>query len=626
MPTITTTTRNPRERERKPKGGRKCGCAGAQTCGACGGLETLERPRFFAGQLLTEAELNAAQEYVRSKSRLQNLRLHGPGVVCGLQVTCHECKGWVTVQEGYAIDPCGEDIVVATEHEVNVIDEIRKCRAAERKARDCDPVRTRDRPDCKEEIEHWCVAISYDEVEARPTTALTSSPSGSCSCGGNGNGHSHGNGNGNGKSQCGCGGTATRPTSELGVCEPTRIHESYRIHLYESDEDECRSLSDMLEETALARIIECVGDVFKHLSKRVPASSRKRIVKLSTDVPTTLSEHSAEDLYDDVDRYYWAVRDIYDDDPIGVRCAPVRTRRQREWNPPKSIGEHRPDSAESTGHPLQPSLGDREERTADSQAAYAEYLADNTWSSTTLLMEYLIDCVCLNLMPPCSPPAEDDRLVLACLRVRGDEVIDICNFDCRRHAGAFPSLYHWLSVVPVLTLARYAIGFLCCADVERLVLLLTNVARSQTTQKSRQGIVKNDFAAVKGYRSMAENELSSVMRRVRSIADFSGPTTGELVATPPDEALKLVDDAGGQARVVEVESADAVPEGMKRSYKPFVGEGDRVVLLKHGDEVVGVAHEPKEDRVAVLEAELERLKTRVEGKPTRTSKTQRKDK
>ena len=31
-----------------------CGCV----CPACGGLECLERPRYFAGQLLTEAELN----------------------------------------------------------------------------------------------------------------------------------------------------------------------------------------------------------------------------------------------------------------------------------------------------------------------------------------------------------------------------------------------------------------------------------------------------------------------------------------------------------------------------------------------------------------------------------------
>jgi hypothetical protein len=69
------------------------------------------RPRFFAGQLLTEDDLEALSGYVTAKSRLHNRHLFGAGVVCGLQVTCDPCGGGtVRVAPGYALDCCGNDI------------------------------------------------------------------------------------------------------------------------------------------------------------------------------------------------------------------------------------------------------------------------------------------------------------------------------------------------------------------------------------------------------------------------------------------------------------------------------------------------------------------------------------
>src|SRR5271165_4405020 len=72
-------------------------------CLACTGLQCLDRTRFFAGQLLTEADLNNDQSYWLAKSRLRNRYLHGWGVVCGLQLVCGPCEGWVTIKTGYAI-------------------------------------------------------------------------------------------------------------------------------------------------------------------------------------------------------------------------------------------------------------------------------------------------------------------------------------------------------------------------------------------------------------------------------------------------------------------------------------------------------------------------------------------
>src|SRR6266852_1305673 len=95
------------------------------SCPVCAGLECLERSRYFSGQLLTEAELNSEQAYILAKNRLHNRYLHGSGIVCGLQVSCSACAGAVTIESGYAIDPCGNDIIVCNTQDFNVIQRIR---------------------------------------------------------------------------------------------------------------------------------------------------------------------------------------------------------------------------------------------------------------------------------------------------------------------------------------------------------------------------------------------------------------------------------------------------------------------------------------------------------------------
>ena len=71
-------------------------------CPACGGLECLCRPRFFAGQLLTEADLNRLDHYIVAKNKLHNRYVHGWGVACGMEVVCSVCGDQVVVRAGYA--------------------------------------------------------------------------------------------------------------------------------------------------------------------------------------------------------------------------------------------------------------------------------------------------------------------------------------------------------------------------------------------------------------------------------------------------------------------------------------------------------------------------------------------
>jgi len=82
---------------------------------------TLDRPRYFAGQLVTADTLSQEQDYFRQRLRLQNRMLHGWGTVCGTQV-CRvpiEAGGWepwlVKIKPGYLLGPYGDDILIGCE-------------------------------------------------------------------------------------------------------------------------------------------------------------------------------------------------------------------------------------------------------------------------------------------------------------------------------------------------------------------------------------------------------------------------------------------------------------------------------------------------------------------------------
>src|SRR6266446_7788760 len=101
---------------RASKGGCGCGAThGDCTChtSTCCGLHCFERPNYFCGHLLTDADLTLEQKYVVEKNKLYHRAIDGHGVVCGLRLTCDEtCDGYIHVAEGYAIDACGNDLVV----------------------------------------------------------------------------------------------------------------------------------------------------------------------------------------------------------------------------------------------------------------------------------------------------------------------------------------------------------------------------------------------------------------------------------------------------------------------------------------------------------------------------------
>src|ERR1700730_1578228 len=77
----------------------------------------LTRPRFFNGQLVTAADLQAEQDYSRKMMRRHNRCLFGTGIVTGLRVTLDSSSSTkdepvITVASGGAIAPDGQQLSV----------------------------------------------------------------------------------------------------------------------------------------------------------------------------------------------------------------------------------------------------------------------------------------------------------------------------------------------------------------------------------------------------------------------------------------------------------------------------------------------------------------------------------
>lgn len=84
----------------------------------CETYGAIPRVRYFTGQILSADDLQAEQDYLAHKRRQHNLRLHGTGIVDGLDVTVEsdaESGEWsLNVSPGLALGPSGEEIVVTT--------------------------------------------------------------------------------------------------------------------------------------------------------------------------------------------------------------------------------------------------------------------------------------------------------------------------------------------------------------------------------------------------------------------------------------------------------------------------------------------------------------------------------
>lgn len=449
----------------KPAPARADPCADpAPPCPACGGLKCLCRPRFFPGQLLSDDDLNRLQQYVIDKNRLHNRHLIGWGVACGLEVACSPCDAdSVTVRAGYALSPCGDDIVLCADQSVNVCDLIQRCRP---EPVVCEQPYGQPPTPCRDEIERWVLAVCYDERPARSITALTgagdSIASPGCRCGGS----AGCNCASAGKSGCDCGGgagcgcgarnSAYQPTSNrrklLPQCEPTQICEGYRFTAYKAPAPS-RGLTGLRDTPGISNQ---GGDLmiawlYANRSRFGPLLERVLCCVLrALDLRASIVEGRAVDgaaaviAYRD---YAQALQEFAAEFSLH-RCGFLQETRQKtdaalEW------------SRSRVGAPL--------------AAADQAELAERTRALDGLWLQIATECFCSALLPACPPPSTSNCVPLAVLTVRNGsrcEVLDICNWQERKLLITWPTITYWLSWLPWQRLREW-VARICCDEGRR---------------------------------------------------------------------------------------------------------------------------------------------------------------
>lgn len=391
--------------------------APALLCSTCGMLECVCRPRFFAGQVLTADDLNRLDAYIRAKHRLHNRQLHGFGVVNGLEVTCNPCGDGVSVSCGYALSPCGEDIVVCDTVTVDVCALIKDC---ETPLPPCDPPRQPQQRECSAAEEEWVLAIRYDETPTRgvqPLYGLSGCSCGNAGCGGKAAG-------------CGCGGNAlkcscqtktARPRGAPVQCEPTVICEGYRFEVYRAP---TRHPNDKRggDRSALIERFRCC------------------LEGLLEGLPPTPSEPPTGNL---PGWQLWATR---------VKAHLLQRLQQRP----------------GTNCALIERLATLVIPNANDPAALAAALQ----LLFVVLIDAIFNCLCSALLPPCPLPHDDGRVALATLHVASNpcRVLRVCNWSTHRQiAVTMPALEYWLGSLPIFAALRELLQKACCFDLAGLI-------------------------------------------------------------------------------------------------------------------------------------------------------------
>jgi hypothetical protein len=441
-----------------------------RVCPGCGKLQCLCRPRFFAGQLLSEEDLNRLDCYITEKHKLHNRYLHGWGTVCGLEVRCHSCDDhFVTVSPGYALSPCGEDIVVCQEDTVNVCKKINECRNKERSYDPCKPYSYS--PDCPEQTEDWVLAVRYMERPQRGIAALK-----------------HGDSSCHKLNESRIFKRAAPPQCEPSIVNEDREYEVYRAPSKDPSGDENRwlfgemiermlscidnfmeSFPEMLEEVSYTItndpnigdntvILDSVDKIesgqllniggYPYEEYVVVIGVQNKTVTFEPALSKKFIRNTLVRIVDKDARYNWccnfkqAIAQYLKENP-GYNCQYTKELNNITCPDPK--------------------LSEMEFK--DSWVKAFEELAN-------IVIEVLFNCICSNLMPQCPQPSDDSRVPLAVITVSnnsdGCRILRVCNWPTyRKFLTTFPNLQYWLSWLPVMSLLRVGLQTLCCSAKDR---------------------------------------------------------------------------------------------------------------------------------------------------------------
>jgi hypothetical protein len=580
----------------------------ACTCPVCQGLQLFSSPIYATGGVLTADDLSSEQSFMRAKMRLHNRHLHGWGTVCGLEVVCDDCAGFVRVLPGYAIDPCGNDLVLVDGTPFNLIKAIADCRMTRPKLGACDPYVPPPDPGCADTETYWCVTLRFNELQTAQTATLARqsfAPGGcttgsTCSCGGMGG--------------CTCGGSggvttaalamSATPSSLLGYglpgCSPRRLVECVEIGIVPHD-GPCAPSSTFRRDPGAGLDVRGVGTASNPLFTIPPGSLLGRMTACWNDFSAIIKSRltsadavalsainnggagsTPQAMHDALCRLRQAVLDFM------MLHNPVRCQMLQTLG-----GIKVPDVTEGV-----------------SAGAYAESASPVFRNLLAIALQAFGDCICGTLLPQCPCDPTDMRVPIACVTVRGNQIVDICNHACRHYAGAFPSLFYWLSLVPIGPLVANLVALICCAPdavspaaavVNRLMPMLD---RMDVTGGWRRTLIQNGFSLPRTMLTMARNlNLGGLFGKVAPTSDPVAVAT--LVGQKQDEAMRTLQQQNVQVQIQEVADPNDATLQARSLLTPVVARGGAVTLYVHQGVVAGVG------KGAVVTADVAALHQRI---------------
>lgn len=514
----------------------------APPCPVCGGLRCLCRPRFFPGQLLSDEDLNRLQQYVIDKNRLHNRYLVGWGVACGLEVACSPCDASaVTVRAGYALSPCGDDIVLCADQSVDLCALIQSCRPANPMV--CDPPYSAPPSTCTQGVERWVLAVCYDERPTRGISALTGAgdsvakpgcrcggSAASCTCGGaSGSSGACGCG-GQGSSGCSCSGSSSayQPVRQrrglLPQCEPTQVCEGFRFTAYRAPAPRTGLTGRLSDSSGLGTANPALGGsgdlliawLYANRARFGPLLERTLCCVLrAMDLRATLAENrqlAAAGVVGVYRDYAQALQEFASEFSLH-HCSFVDTVR----------GQYL-DAVQWAGTRMTGQLG-----AADQAELSTRFLQlDGSW------IQIATECFCSALLPACPPSANTNCVPLAVVTVNTGgsstgaastqrcQVVDICNWQERKLLITWPTILYWLSWLPWQRLRDF-FARICCGSGRETT--------AYTLMMMMMGI------AVAGARGTGTTTLATTASTSSALQPAGGLTgatlAGHAVAAPP---------------------------------------------------------------------------------------------
>lgn len=523
------------------------------------GLMTFDRPNYFCGHLLTDTDLTLEQRYFREKTRLYHRALDGHGIVCGLRLTCDQnCSGNVLVGRGYAIDKCGNDLILAEQTSFDVVS-----RLVEQGLIPQEPIANPCQPESAEPECHFqqCfyVTIRYQEEKSDYTTPLV---------------------------------TGCQPM--LSQCEPTRISETVEIDVVDT------LPSDESRESSLRRRLE---SCFKIFSEGPFAQALQKHHKLLSEIieppgpagSQKASEHRHSEYY----QLFFELRGLlllyFNQHPDRYNCTIGDRVRKIRF----------------------PEVHKKSEK---AQETFFEELRDSFSSLVAVAWEHAISGAFGELVPSCHEACEAGSICLGTVVVENGRLIKVCNCP-RSYVCSFANFPESLLATVLGGLAcdketesgsksgeqAGAAKRICCRDFDFDLDCFLQWLRVNQKAPFYAG---TEFV----------HWLETIRKSFREEFDFTNPcnfSTRIFEGMEEKKATDILKDAEIKSRVVEAPLETRAPDLVSLLQTAGLATGDEPIVLAVKEGAVAIAtaehHEllaeihHMQNQISSLKAQVERL-------------------